>query len=101
MIRGTTPTHIFTIPLDTSLLKEVVITYAQRDKPVVEKRMADCELNGKEIKVTLSQEDTLKFEERANGVRLQIRALTRDGVALASPIKPVSLREILNEEVLV
>ena len=41
MIRGTTPTHIFNIPFDTSLVDEVKITYAQEDEIILIKGTAD------------------------------------------------------------
>lgn len=100
MRRGTTPRHTFTLPIDTSLLKEIVITYAQDEKPIVEKRKDDCKTEGKKIEVTLSQEDTLKFDKKKAYVQIQIRALTHDGVALASGIKNECLSDVLNEEVL-
>ena len=36
MIIGTTPTHTFDIPFDTSMVDEVKITYAQDDVVVLE-----------------------------------------------------------------
>lgn len=100
MIRGTTPTHTFKLPFDTSIVKEVMVIYAQNEKEVFHKDTFDCELNGKEIIVTLSQEDTLKFNHRQN-VQIQVRVLTDDDVALASQIKEITIQNCLNSEVLI
>ena len=36
MIRGTTPTHIFKLPIDTSTIRQLRITYVQYGKTVLE-----------------------------------------------------------------
>lgn len=99
MICGTTPTHIFKIPFDTSQLKEIRISYAQDDEVIVEKNTSDCILEGDKITVTLSQEDTLKFSHR-KAVELQLKVLTVDGCVLANNVIRVRVEEILNKEVL-
>lgn len=99
MIRGTTPTHIFNLPVDTSTLKEVRITYEQFQRAVIEKTETDVQMEGKTITLTLTQEETLKFKHTSK-VRVQLKVLTTTGAALASPIKELSVDEILNEEVL-
>ena len=100
MIRGTTPTHIFEIPFDSSYLKRILITYFQDKHIVIEKTENDCTLEGKSISTTLSQEDTLKFSHR-KPVEIQIRVLTIDDIALATLIREVDVGRVLNEEVLV
>ena len=100
MIRGTTPTHIFEIPFDSSLLKKILITYFQNNQIVVEKTEDDCTLEGNSITVKLTQEDTLKFSHR-RPVEIQIRVLTVDDTALATVIREVEVGRVLNEEVLV
>ena len=49
MIRGTTPTHIFEIPFDSSYLKRILITYFQDKHIVLEKTEEDCVLEAKSI----------------------------------------------------
>jgi hypothetical protein len=99
MIRGTTPTHTFNIPFDTSLVDEVKITYAQEDEIILTKGTTDCTLENNAIKVTLSQEDTFKFDH-AKAVQIQIRILTVGGEALASVIEKVGVSKCLDNEVL-
>lgn len=99
MIRGTTPTHYFNIAFDTSEIKALEITYAQDDKIIVKKCKDDCELTGKTIAVTLTQDDTFKFNCE-NRVQVQLRALTVSGVVLGSYPKPIPVEKCFSEEVL-
>lgn len=99
MIRGTTPTHTFNIPFDTSLVDEVKITYAQRDEIVLSKSTEDCVLENDTIAVTLSQEDTFKFD-CTECVQIQLRILTVNGEALASVVTTVGVSKCLDNEVL-
>lgn len=99
MIRGTTPTHIFNLPIETSTLKSVRITYEQFSRPVLEKTESDVAMDGKTIRLKLTQEETLKFREGV-AVSFQMKVLTTDNVALATPVKTFSVEAILNEEVL-
>lgn len=99
MIRGTTPTHIFNLPFDTSSLKEVRITYEQDGAKVLEKTEADCTLEGSAITVQLTQEETLAFNENKN-VSYQLKLLTTDNEVLATRIKQIRVDRVLCEEVL-
>lgn len=99
MKKGTTPTHSFGLPFDASMVKSVLITYAQNDVEVLSKETKDCTLEGETIAVKLTQEETLGFNHRAN-VQIQVRLLTMGGDALASDIKIVSVEQCLNSEVL-
>jgi hypothetical protein len=98
MIRGTTPTHLFNIPFDTTAVDKVKITYSQNGKEVLAKK--DCKLDGKTISVTLTQDDTFLFDHNKD-VEIQIRVLTLGGDVLANvPIK-VGVSKCLDDEVLV
>ena len=100
MYRATTPTHIFTMPFDTSLLKEIRVTYAKEDKEIIlQKTGDDCVLDGRDINVALTQEETLLFEAEKR-VLIQLRVLTVDGKAMASKIWRKFAHECLDEEVL-
>lgn len=99
MIRGTTPTHRFAIPFDTSMLAEVLITYGQRGEEILTKDIDDCTLSGNEISITLTQEETLKFEADAP-LQIQLRALTQSGDAVASRIAVIDVGDVLNDEVM-
>ena len=99
MFRATTPTHIFALPFDTSLLQEIRITYQQSGQTVLQKTEAECTLTGNEIKVTLTQQETLLFSP-VERVSIQLRVLTTTGRVMASEIKKVFARAGLDEEVM-
>lgn len=99
MIRGTTPTHTFKLPFDTEMVRNAMVIYAQNDVVVLEKEAQDCAMQGDEISVTLSQNDTLKFDCHSK-VQIQLRVLTMGGDALASDVYVVSVGKCLNDEVL-
>ena len=99
MIRGTTPTHTFQIPFNTNLVKEIRISYAQKDVVVVEKTTEDCKLDGMNITVKLTQEETLRFSENVMAA-LQLRVLLNDGNVLATPVMRLDVGELLQDEVI-
>lgn len=99
MFKGTTPTHTFNIPIDSSLVKTAKITYTQRDKEVLVKRTEDCTFEGKKIVTKLCQEDTFKFEHNTI-VTIQLRVLTNSGDVLASDLIMTSVGKCLDNEVL-
>ena len=99
MRRGTTPTHIYKLPFDVSLVEEIRITYAQNNKTVLTKTMADCMLDGEYILLTLTQEETLKFNDY-NPVQAQIRIQTTSGNVIASKIMAVKVRATLDEVIM-
>lgn len=100
MIRGTTPTHIFRLPVDTSTIREIRITYCQFGRTVMEKTEKDVTMDGDIVQFTLTQEESLLFRAGSNKVQLQVKVLTTANTVLASPVKAMSVEEILNEEVL-
>ena len=99
MFRATTPTHIFTLPFDTSLLKRVQITYRQFGRNILQKNLEDCTLTKNAIKLELTQEETLLFAPTAE-VLIQLRVVTNEGKVLASQIEKKWAKECLDEEVL-
>lgn len=99
MFRATTPTHIFSLPFETSLLNKILITYKQDDAIILEKTEADCTLDGNDIKIKLTQEETLLFDADKR-VMIQLRVLTTDGTAMASEIKRKWAKSCLNEGIL-
>lgn len=99
MIRGTTPTHYFTLPFDTDKVKEIKIIYAQEEQIVLEKTIDDCTLEGNTASVKLTQEDTLLFDCH-KFVQIQVRVLTKNDEAMASEIENVKVGKCLDNEVL-
>ena len=99
MMRGTTPTHIFTLPFDVSRIKEIRIIYSQNDTPVVTKNTADCTLENKTVTVKLTQEDTFAFNHKKPAF-VQLHVLSTNGDALTSAIKAISIGDCLDKEVI-
>ena len=103
MYRVTTPTHTFTLPIDTSICKEILITYKQKgvelNKHYQNGVLPDgMTLDGKTVVIILTQEETKAFR---NGlVAVQVRALTNADKAFASQLFNVSNNDVLNEEIL-
>lgn len=99
MIRGTTPTHIFTIPLEVEEVEKVRIIYAQKGVVKFTKTEADCMMEGKTISVRLTQENTLSLVD-GNCVDIQIRVLTKTEEVFASQPMKATVCACLEEEVL-
>ena len=99
MRHGTTPTHTFTLPFDTSLVETIQITYKQVNNIVLQKRKEDCVLNSNQVEVSFTQEETFKFNLN-QPISIQVRILTVGGDAIASDIVRTSVKMCLDGEVL-
>lgn len=99
MIRGTTPTHSFTLPFDTRLLSCVRIVYAQKGNVVFVKTGENVTLRENTIETTLTQEETLSLN-CTSPVEIQVRVLTDDGTAMNSDIVLVPVSRCLENEVI-
>lgn len=99
MFKGSTPTHIFDVSIDTSLIKEVKITYSQRDKEILVKRTEECTIGDGQIVTRLSQQDTFLFEGNMI-VTIQVRVLTLGGDALIAEPIMMAVGKCLDNEVL-
>lgn len=99
MIRGTTPTHEFTLSIDPSLIKDVEITYAQDDSTVLTKHLKDCTLEGNTLILKLTQQDTFEFNHKKS-IQVQLRALMMDNTVLGAYVKTITVEKCLSNEVL-
>ena len=97
--RGSTPTHIFEIPFDTEIVKEVRITYSQNDIDILNKETEDCTITGNEIITELTQEETFLFDDNYP-VQIQIKVLDVNDKIHPSDIITKSVKKCLNDEVL-
>ena len=95
MRRGTTPTLTFTLPVDSSIIECLFITFSQKREIVLEKNINDCEFIDGALQVTLSQKETLSFN--VGSIDIQIRLKTNDGSAMASNIVVVEIRDCLKD----
>lgn len=99
MRQGTTPTHIFDLPFDTGDVERLEITYEQNDKVVLQKQKNDCTLEGNEVSVKLTQEETFLFEAGTN-IIAQIHAVSVYGDAVNSDEVYIRCLESRSGEVL-
>ena len=98
MRQGTTPTIVINVNnIDLSELKSVYITFEQ-DGYLLRKDMSQIEIEDDEIRITLTQEETLKFKKGI--VNVQLRAITQDGLVIASSIATTTVHRILDKEVI-
>lgn len=98
MRRGTTPT--LKIKINGANVKEfskIYVTFKQGETEVT-KTTEDIDIEDNLLSIWLSQEDTLKFVH--GHVDVQLRAITENGVAVASSIQMLFMDEILKEGVI-
>lgn len=104
MYRVTTPTHTFTLPIQTSSCAEVQVTYKQNATSLIfhyqDGTLPDgMTFDGKKVIIRLTQEQTRAFNPRIQTLT-QVRVLTNGGDAYASQIFSITVNDVLNEEVL-
>lgn len=96
MIRGTTPTHTFTLPFDSTGITKLSIAYAQGGRVVLEKTLPDCNIKGNVITVSLTEEDTLKFDSNKAMAEIQLRLGFGDS-RMASQVMHITTERILKD----
>ena len=95
-IRGTTPTFVFNLPFDVSTLANCEIYFAQDDTLFVTKSLSDCVASGNQITVTLTQSDTLAFDDEEK-LQIQVRFIYTDGTVEATNVTKKKVGQILKE----
>lgn len=100
MIRGTTPTHYFGIPISKERVKNIRVTYRQDNRNILDMGIDRFEIVGNKAKVTLSQQETFAFTAGIKA-KVKIRVLSTEGV-LFSNRRPIMINvyESYNNEVL-
>ena len=99
MIRGTTPTHTFDLPISKGNIKDIRITYVQNDEKIIEKKITDVILSEKKVAITLTQDESLKFKARRTAF-VQIRILTDENKVFTSNSEGFFVYDTFNEEIL-
>ena len=98
MRQGTTPTIQITInDIDLNKMQNIYVIFEQNGY-ILKKESSDLDIEGNVISVLLSQEETLNFKEGT--CNIQLRMITKGGVAIASPIKTTKVYRVLNKEVI-
>lgn len=103
MYRVTTPTHTFTLPIDTSECAAIQVTYKQGTKTLIKEYKDGALPSGmsfdeKDVIINLTQAETKAFS--VGTVDVQVRALTNGGKAYASQHFNVSVNRVNNEDIL-
>lgn len=109
MIRATTPTHSFELPIDSSIIDKFRLTYVQDGVVVLRKTEKDMQVVGNAWRIMLTQAETKLFKAclvDTNRVDLstcalataQIRIRTFDGRVLGTAPITVRVHPISDEE---
>ena len=98
MIRGTTPTLMFTTPYTADQVTSGYITFTMRvdvelEIPVSDDRVV---ISDNAISLTLTQQQTLSFQSKATSL-VQLRLVLDDGSAVASNIIKITIGDILKD----
>lgn len=96
MIRGTTPTHYFEVPLDGESIDKVNILYGQDDKLLFKKKTSDCIIDGSKISTKLTREETLLFDHK-KPAQVQSVGVLRNGDVFESVIKTFGVDQLLDD----
>ena len=99
MKRGGTPTYKFSTPVSATSIDTVEIAFVQGSVYLL-KSTPNVEIGENLISVTLSQEDTMRFFNGQQSVKVQIRIKTVDGKILISDIFKIQVSESLFKEAL-
>lgn len=96
MIRGTTPTLIFTLPNNASIYPKVEIYISQNGILRVTKTKNDCTIDGNKIMCMLRQSDTLALTG-GKYAEVQIRIITELNEVLASIPQKIKVERLLGD----
>lgn len=99
MYRGTTPTISLTVTGISDLQLHSAYLTINQGRFSLEKTLDDMTINTDVLTVTLTQEETLKFTGGLPA-KIQLRCLTKGGVAYATKIITVQIEEILKDGVI-
>lgn len=98
MIRGTTPTLMFTTPYTADQVTSGYITFTMRGDVVLDIPVSDDSvvISDNAISLTLTQQQTLSFQSKATSL-VQLRLVLDDGSAVASNIIKITIGDILKD----
>lgn len=99
MIKGTTPTHTWTLPFSASNIKTAKVTYAQDGFIKITKHTSDCRLEGQTLTVELTQDETLSLNHHRS-VEVQLRVVTTEDKGMATKARQIPCDKCLDREVL-
>lgn len=100
MHRGTTPTITFSLPFASDRITALHLCFSQKSEIVLEKNLTDCTPEGNTLQVSLTEAETLRFDEQKGMVEMQLRVGCGDA-RMASNIMRISVDRILKDGCLV
>lgn len=101
IMRGSTPTHIFQVDTDLTHVEVMYVTYKQGCVVLVEKEIEDIRIRPDTLELTLTQQETLRFQNRKDQpIEIQIRARFPNGETLVSNVMKVQAEKVLKEGVI-
>lgn len=105
MYTGTTPTHSFKLPYDTSTLKAIQVIYKQGGMKMTKlyknnKLPPGMSVDGAYVYVKLTEQETSAFSPDTLAL-CQIRVRTEEDNVIPSKIKQIKVYESLDTEVLI
>ena len=99
-MRGTTPTIEFKLPFDPELIEVAYLTIAQNGVTRIEKDFDAWDYNGQDVRVKLSQKETIELKQSLDNVEMQVRIRTKSGDAIRSNIAVESAGRLLKDGVI-
>lgn len=96
MYRGTTPTITFALPFDGGRITALNLCFAQQGEAVLDKNLESCRVEKNSLQVTLTEQETLLFDEKKGMVEMQLRIGCGDA-RVASNIMRLSVERILKD----
>lgn len=99
MIRGTTPTHSFTLPSAASNYSDILISYVQNGKIILEKHKNDLVIQGSTVSFKMTGEEANLFAP--SEAKVQIKTIASDGTIKASNIIHFGVQPVLSSKGLI
>ena len=97
--RGSTPIHVFTLPFSIEEVADLRIVYKQSKNKVLSREKKDVNIQGNDVVLTLTQEDTFLFNESDN-VEVQLKVKTINDQVFNSDIMEMKITKALDDEVI-
>lgn len=97
MVRGTTATNSFKIPIPADMIKAIELNYEQGGTLVLCKdKLEDFTFTDDRAVIELTQEDTLRFNDKQT-VEIQMRILTTEDKVIASRVTVTTVHRLLGK----
>lgn len=99
MVRGSTPTFTFKLPMAVSSLKSLDVVFVQNGASVLSFGLERMVFEDNCVSFTLEQEETLLFSA-GSSAEVQLKAVTENGEVLMSDIRKTHVRKKYPEDII-